>query len=100
MELKRLSLGLFLGLSFLLNDMVFAAASARANNPAKPNMNSITDNVDGPTVQTTSDGTKIIQNQDGSSVQIHPDGSLYIVNSDGSTIQKNTDGSEIDSKFN
>lgn len=99
MEQKSFFFGLFLTLSIVLNSSLFAAPVKKANAPTKPNMNSITENIDGPTVQTMSDGTKIITNQDGSSVQIHPDGSLFVVNSDGSTIQKNADGSEVDNKI-
>ena len=76
-----------------------SAAPEKSNTPAKPSMNSISENIDGPTVQTATDGTKIINNQDGSSVQIHADGSLLVINSDGSTIQKNADGSESNNKI-
>ncbi|RUR08708.1 hypothetical protein [Legionella sp. km772] len=90
---------LLVSLFIIFTSSLFAAAVKKGNAPAIPSMNSITENIDGPTVQTASDGTKIINNQDGSSVQIHPDGSLFVVNSDGSTIQKNADGTEIDNKI-
>jgi len=99
MEQRSYSPILFL-IIFLTNTLCAATPPKKANTaPTKPNMNSISENMDGPTVQTASDGTKIINNPDGSSVQIHPDGSLYVVNSDGSTIQKNADGSEVDNRI-
>lgn len=52
----------------------------------KPILPSITENLYGPTVQTTSDGTRIIDNQDGSTVKIYPDGSIFITNCDGTTL--------------
>lgn len=91
---------LFFAFSIVLSSSLFAASAKNVNtSPKKPSMNSITENINGPTVQTTSNGTKIIANPDGSRVQIYPDGSLFVINSDGSTIQKNADGSEIDGKI-
>lgn len=89
--------GFLFSIFLLINGSLMAAnphTLKAHSNSTKPSMLSITDNLNGPTVQTTSDGTKIIDNKDGSSVQIHPDGSLFIINSDGSTIQKNPDGSQ------
>lgn len=98
--MKMTSFCLFFVFSIALTNPLFAAPAKNAsNNPGKPSTNSITENINGPTVQTASDGTKIISNPDGSKVQIYTDGSLLVINSDGSTIQKNADGSEVDSKI-
>ena len=97
MKQHYLITGIILTLFFIQNNA--SATPGKSNTPAKAIMNSISENIDGPTVQTATDGTKIINNQDGSSVQIHADGSLLVINSDGSTIQKNADGSESNNKI-
>ena len=90
--MKLIKLFLFLNGTIFITNLFAAAPVHRGKHGVI--MNSITNNINGPTVQSTSDGTKIINNPDGSSVRIYPDGTLFVVNSDGSTIQKNPDGSE------
>ena len=75
-----------MGLSSFTNNFLFAAAKPTAKKPVLP---SITENLYGPTVQTSSDGTRIIDNKDGSTVKIYPDGSIFITNCDGTTLTSN-----------